>query len=119
MSPPSPRVRTAVLILLIPVVLAISAVVQATQTLLLVASLTYLLVAGGYLWVVTGDTVHRQLQRNDFLLRRGGAWMLILFDISVSLLVTQRFLIGIVTAVMIYLAGALDHASLRITTPSE
>jgi hypothetical protein len=113
MCPLGPHFRTAVLILLVPATILVGSVTQSIQSVLLGVGVLYLLTAG-LLWLRAAEDNRSAILQRDFLLRRGGAWVLLLFVGFVTLLVTQAFMIGGVTAAAVYIAGVLDQASLRV-----
>lgn len=111
-----PRRRTGGILLLIPISFAIAVVTQNIQTVLFVVSVLYLALAGLYLAFVSGENGTANngvVAAEDFVLRRGGAWGLILFILFITWLLTLDFVAGIATAIIVYAGGVLDQASVH------
>lgn len=111
-----PRRRTGGILLLIPISFAIAVVTQNIQTVLFVVSVLYLALAGLYLAFVSGENGTANngvVAAEDFVLRRGGAWGLILFVLFITWLLTLDFVAGIATAIIVYAGGVLDQASVH------
>lgn len=111
-----PRIRTGAILLLVPISFAIAVVTQNIQTVLFLASILYLALAGFYLAFVsdsTAESANGLIAAEDFVLRRGGAWGLILFVLFITLLITGKFVAGFATVIIVYAGGVLDQASVH------
>lgn len=111
--------RTIVVLMVIPLSFVMAAAMQNIQTILFTVGILYVLFSSTYLIFIlrTKDTsVLDVIESSGFVLRRGGAWALLVYMFLINLIITETFIIDLISFILVYMGGILDQAILHWET---